>query len=71
MENQIKFKTFIKENGIKQRWLADQLGVTEQTIHNWVHGSHYPQIKYIDMMKELFRKESHIHFFGKKPKRKS
>tara|TARA_R100000808_G_C2127929_1_gene137777 strand:+ start:1215 stop:1427 length:213 start_codon:yes stop_codon:yes gene_type:complete len=69
MENENKFRTFLKENGIKQRWLADKLEVTEQTITNWVNGSNYPQIKYIELMKTIFRKESHIHFLGKNPNR--
>lgn len=29
----------INANGIKQTWLAEQLGVTVQTIHNILNGS--------------------------------
>jgi len=69
MENKQIFKDFLKNRGIKQRWLADQLGVSEITISNWANGSHYPQEKYIELMKKMFRKQSALHFVGERPKR--
>ena len=65
MENKQIFKEFLKSRGIKQRWLADQLGVSEITISNWANGNNYPQVKYIDKMKKMFRKES-VRFLFKK-----
>ena len=28
----------LKENGISKRWLARQLGVSDQTVQNWKNG---------------------------------
>ena len=55
MENKQIFKDFLKNRGIKQRWLADQLGVSEITISNWANGSHYPRDRYVKKLKEMFQ----------------
>ena len=68
MENKKIFKEFLQSKGIKQRWLADELGVSEITISNWANGTHYPQVKYIEHMQKMFRRDSEIHFLGKKGK---
>jgi len=28
----------LRENGISKRWLAQQLGVSDQTVQNWKNG---------------------------------
>lgn len=35
-------KEIIKSKGIKQRFVAQKLGVSEVTVSNWVKGKTYP-----------------------------
>ena len=35
-------KDLIKRSGFKQKWIAEQLGVSEITISNWVSGKFIP-----------------------------
>ncbi len=35
-------KDLIKRSGFKQKWIAEQLGVSEITISNWVSGKYIP-----------------------------
>jgi transcriptional regulator with XRE-family HTH domain len=35
-------KDLIKSSGFKQKWIAEQLGVSEITISNWVSGKYIP-----------------------------
>lgn len=36
------FKQLIDSKGIKQKWIADSLGVTETTVSRWVNGDSAP-----------------------------
>ena len=38
-------KDLIKSSGFKQKWIAEQLGVSEITISNWVSGKFIPSKK--------------------------
>ncbi len=38
-------KDLIKSSGFKQKWIAEQLGVSEITISNWVSGKYIPSKK--------------------------
>jgi transcriptional regulator with XRE-family HTH domain len=38
-------KDLIKRSGFKQKWIAEQLGVSEITISNWVSGKYIPSFK--------------------------
>lgn len=35
-------KDLIKRSGFKQKWIAQQMGVSEITISNWVSGKFIP-----------------------------
>ena len=35
----------LKENGIKQKWLADKLGVHPNQVSRWVKGKNKPSTK--------------------------
>lgn len=37
----------IKENGIKQSWLAEKVGATKQQMNAWVKNRSLPSIGYI------------------------
>jgi len=39
-----KLETILEEKGIKKSWLAKELGVSRQTITNWVKGYNYPDL---------------------------
>lgn len=36
------FRKLIHSRGIKQKWLSQQIGVSEVTISNWMRGNHKP-----------------------------
>lgn len=38
-------KELFKSKGIKQKWLAEKLGVSEVTVSNWVKEKSYPSEK--------------------------
>ena len=43
MDNRTALKRQIIEKGVKQTWLAEQLGVTNDTISRWVVGENIPK----------------------------
>lgn len=36
------FKRLIQSRGVKQKWLAQQIGVSEVTMSNWMQGNYKP-----------------------------
>lgn len=36
------FKRLIQSKGVKQKWLAQQIGVSEVTMSNWMQGNYKP-----------------------------
>ena len=45
MKKVLKIKQILEIRGLKQKWLADKIGVTEVTISNWVNNRTYPSIE--------------------------
>ena len=45
MKKVLKIKQILEHRGLKQKWLADKIGVTEVTISNWVNNRTYPSIE--------------------------
>lgn len=41
----MKLKTLLDEKGIKQKWLAQKLGVSEVTVSSWCMGRSKPRTK--------------------------
>lgn len=35
-------REILKSKGVKQKWLAETIGVSEVTVSNWVKGKNYP-----------------------------
>ena len=46
-------KELIKARGIKQKWLAHKMGVSEITISNWVTEKSYPNKRNLEKLSEL------------------
>jgi transcriptional regulator with XRE-family HTH domain len=46
-------KELIKAKGIKQKWLALKLGVSEVTVSNWVKEKSIPTQKHLLKLSEL------------------
>lgn len=45
MKKVLKIKQILDLRGLKQKWLADKIGVSEVTISNWVNNRTYPSIE--------------------------
>ena len=46
-------KELFKSKGIKQKWLASKLGVSEVTISNWVKEKSVPSKIHLEKLSEL------------------
>ena len=46
-------KELLKIKGIKQKWLAQKLGVSEVTVSNWVKEKSFPSKKRLERLSEL------------------
>lgn len=46
-------KELLKSKGVKQKWLANKIGVSEVSVSNWVKGKSQPTIKNYQKISEL------------------
>jgi len=46
-------KDIIKSKGVKQKWIAQRLGVSEVAVSNWVKGKSVPSEKHLLRLSEL------------------
>lgn len=46
-------KELLKTKGIKQKWLAARMGVSEVTVSNWCSGKSVPKKVHIQKLSEL------------------
>ena len=46
-------KELLKTKGVKQKWLASKLGVSEVTVSNWVKEKSNPSQKYLEKLSEI------------------
>jgi transcriptional regulator with XRE-family HTH domain len=46
-------KELLKTKGIKQKWLASRLGVSEVTVSNWVKEKSVPSQKHLEKLSEI------------------
>ncbi len=46
-------KNLLRTKGIKQKWLAEKLGVSEVTVSNWVQEKSMPSKKHLGKLSEL------------------
>ncbi|WP_081979207.1 helix-turn-helix transcriptional regulator [Lacinutrix jangbogonensis] len=46
-------KEFLKSKGVKQKWLANKIGVSEVSVSNWVKGKSEPTLKNCQKISEI------------------
>ena len=46
-------KKLLKSKGVKQKWLANKIGVSEVSVSNWVKGKSQPSLKNYQKISEL------------------
>lgn len=46
-------KELFKSKGIKQKWLASKLGVSEVTVSNWVKEKSNPSLKHLEKLSDI------------------
>lgn len=46
-------KEILKSKGVKQKWLAFRLGVSEVTVSNWVKEKSMPSQKSLEKLSEI------------------
>lgn len=46
-------KELLKTKGVKQKWLASRLGVSEVTVSNWVKEKSVPSQKHLEKLSEI------------------
>lgn len=56
----MKLKTLLDEKGIKQKWLAQKLGVSEVTVSSWCLGRSKPRQKHINQINTLLQTSNSI-----------
>ena len=49
----ILLKELLKSKGLKQKWLAGKIGVSEVTVSNWCAGKSVPKKEHIQRISEL------------------
>ena len=46
-------KELLKSKGIKQKWLAERIGVSEVTVSNWCSGKSAPKKKHLLRLSDI------------------
>lgn len=46
-------KELLKSKGVKQKWLANKIGVSEVSVSNWMKGKSEPTLKNYQKISEL------------------
>lgn len=49
----MQLKELLKTKGIKQKWLADKIGVSEVTVSNWCGGKSVPRTEHLKELSKL------------------
>lgn len=50
---EMMLKELLRSKGVKQKWLAQKIGVSEVTISNWVQEKSMPSKKNLDKLSEV------------------
>lgn len=61
----MNFREFVYNRGIKQSWIADQLGITRAAVNYWATGRQVPSFKNIQKLSELFETNLYHVFYPK------
>ena len=46
-------KELLRSKGVKQKWLANKIGVSEVSVSNWVKGKSQPTLKNYQKISEV------------------
>jgi len=46
-------KELLKSKGLKQKWLANKMGVSEVTVSSWCAGNSVPKKAHLEKLSEL------------------
>lgn len=46
-------KELLRSKGVKQKWLANKMGVSEVSVSNWVKGKSEPTLKNYQKISEI------------------
>lgn len=55
---QTPLKLALEEDGRRQTWLADRLGVDPRQVWGWVHGIHIPSVATQEAIAELLSRDA-------------
>ena len=51
----IKLKTVLEKKGLSQRWLAEQCGISVQSVNNWCQQKNEPSLKTLALMAKVLK----------------
>ena len=51
--NLAELDKLLKENDLKRKWLADQLGVHRNQVYRWIKGTNEPSIENYEKIKKI------------------
>lgn len=66
MEKVIFLKEILEERGIKQKFIADKLGVSVSAVSLWVKGTSQPSIVNLKKLSEILSVDVSLIINGKK-----
>lgn len=66
MEKDFYLKEILEERGIKQKFIADKLGVTISTVSLWALNKTHPTIPNLKRLAELLNVDPNMLINGKK-----
>jgi len=51
----IRLKTVLKKKGLSQRWLAEQCGISVQSVNNWCQQKNEPSLKTLALIAKVLK----------------
>lgn len=51
----IKLKTVLEKKGLSQRWLAEQCGISVQSVNNWCQQKNEPSLKTLALIAKVLK----------------
>lgn len=66
MEKSIYLKEILEERGIKQKFIAEKLGVTVSSVSLWVQEKTHPSIPNLKKLAEVLNVDVNLIINGKK-----
>lgn len=51
----IRLKTVLEKKGLSQRWLAEQCGISVQSVNNWCQQKNEPSLKTLALIAKVLK----------------